>query len=453
MIKVSFLLIFIVVVLHLAFAEDTDGGGGHEPQQPKKNQKDLSGNQIPVNEQLQPAGKGRQIVPSVDEDKSLKTRKGENIQEKQQQQASADDNSSNKIQKPLGGTGDGATGLLADQPECAKEVALYCQDALKTSDVIVMQCLLNVRPDGSHLGDTCHHLLWTYKAMMTEDQRFHQAAEQFCQAEFNQFKDDCNVPKEKAEKHLLFCLIDHKENMTTDGQCRNFLTRVETIVFSDFHLIGPFVTACRNEIENLKCGKVQEENDRQHTQGSTIACLLQKLVQTGKGADELNPKCRHELLRLAELQADDFNLDRPLYYACRDDRDKFCGEVQAGEGRVLACLTQLATHPHMSSLCREKLLLRQQVVAQDYRVSHALMRACQKDINQWKCQPAGADDFPQFFLSYVLLCLENAMHSGKQVAGECQAQMFDHRQAIMSDYRINPEVLSERLLRSSSNQS
>ena len=60
-------------------------------------------------------------------------------------------------------------------------------------------------------------------------------------------------------------------------------------------------------------------------------CLASKI---GK----LKSKCRKQLLRIAELQADDYHLDRPLFYACRDAREKFCEKVQAGEGRVFECL-------------------------------------------------------------------------------------------------------------------
>jgi Golgi apparatus protein 1 len=33
---------------------------------------------------------------------------------------------------------------------------------------------------------------------------------------------------------------------------------------------------------------------------------------------------------MAELSADDYHLDRPLYYACRDDREKY---LQGERGR------------------------------------------------------------------------------------------------------------------------
>ena len=52
----------------------------------------------------------------------------------------------------------------------------------------------------------------------------------------------------------------------------------------------------------------------------------------------LTETCKRQILRVAELQADDYHLDRPLFYACRDDRERFCADINAGAGRVYQCL-------------------------------------------------------------------------------------------------------------------
>ena len=71
----------------------------------------------------------------------------------------------------------------------------------------------------------------------------------------------------------------------------------------------------------LTCGKMRggAVEGIKHSQGLTIDCLSQKL---------------DEMETIAEMQADDFHLDRALYLACSQDKDQFCGRVQAGEGRV-----------------------------------------------------------------------------------------------------------------------
>ena len=64
-------------------------------------------------------------------------------------------------------------------------------------------------------------------------------------------------------------------------------------------------------------------------QGSTLECLIKKMLEKQKapGNDDpygiklLGEQCRHEVMRIAELQTDDFHLDRSLYFACRADRE------------------------------------------------------------------------------------------------------------------------------------
>ena len=48
--------------------------------------------------------------------------------------------------------------------------------------------------------------------------------------------------------------------------------------------------------------------------------------------------CEKQILRVADLQSEDYHLDRQVYYACRMDREKLCSDVKAGEGQVYKCL-------------------------------------------------------------------------------------------------------------------
>ena len=68
-----------------------------------------------------------------------------------------------------------------------------------------------------------------------------------------------------------------------------------------------------------------------HSQGKTVQCLSNHI-------NSLDDNCKREILRIAELQADDYHMDRPLYYACRDDREHFCEKVVAGAGKIYKCL-------------------------------------------------------------------------------------------------------------------
>ena len=72
-----------------------------------------------------------------------------------------------------------------------------------------------------------------------------------------------------------------------------------------------------------------------------IECL-----EDNQGA--LAEKCQKQIFRLGELSSDDYHLDRPLFYACKDDREMFCEDVQSGDGKVYKCLKKHKTDGRMS---------------------------------------------------------------------------------------------------------
>ena len=67
------------------------------------------------------------------------------------------------------------------------------------------------------------------------------------------------------------------------------------------------------------------------SQGKTLECLSSQ-------TDKLETSCKHEILRVAELQSDDYHMDRTLFYACREAREHFCEKTPSGGGKVFKCL-------------------------------------------------------------------------------------------------------------------
>lgn len=64
--------------------------------------------------------------------------------------------------------------------------------------------------------------------------------------------------------------------------------------------------------------------------------------------------------------------------------------------------------------CREALTTRQKLIAQDYKVSYSLAKACKSDLRKYHCSVE--NNMPrarETRLSYLLLCLEAAVHRGK----------------------------------------
>lgn len=68
-----------------------------------------------------------------------------------------------------------------------------------------------------------------------------------------------------------------------------------------------------------------------HSQGEVIACLEKGLVsevEEQPGRYTIKEDCKKAIMRVAELSSDDFHLDRHLFFACRDDRERFCENVR-----------------------------------------------------------------------------------------------------------------------------
>lgn len=114
-----------------------------------------------------------------------------------------------------------------------------------------------------------------------------------------------------------------------------------------------FIKQCQDDIEKSKCGRVSAGQPTPAkiavaSQGDTIRCLNHRI-------EKLAPSCAHQIFRISELQSEDFHLDRPLYYACREDREQLCADVTAGKGRVFDCLMRNKLEKTMSVECREHL--------------------------------------------------------------------------------------------------
>ncbi|GAB1597551.1 Golgi apparatus protein 1-like [Argonauta hians] len=321
---------------------------------------------------------------------------------------------------------------IYESPECNNEVRLYCSKNTYDNNVEILECLQNDLQVGDELSKECQHLLWVYKRNLTKDDRFEYAGKEVCHKELEMAVNCQNF--HRGSGHLIPCLIEHIDNIT-DSSCKQFLMKMGGIIFSDYHLVSNFVDNCQRDINRLKCGRVQleEEDDSPHLQGKTIECLKEK-IRT------LSVNCHRQIQRVTELQADDYHLDRPLFYACRLDRERFCEKVAAGNSRIFDCLLAHKFENDMSDKCRQKLVLRQQLIAEDIKIEKGFFAACRTNIEQYSCMK-GSSDSPVVQRASVMLCLENAMKKALPISSECIAEVDDMRKAIMEDFQITPEIV------------
>ena len=215
----------------------------------------------------------------------------------------------------------------------------------------------------------------------------------------------------------------------------DYVLQVESIIFSDYRIISGFLTACKEDVARLKCGRSRGDEGQQHSQGGTIRCLSE---QPGEVRSE---ECRQEIQAMVEIQGDDFHLDRTLFLACREDRARFCGRVQAGQGQVYRCLMKFKQS--VTEQCREQLSRRQRLVSNNYKADGSLVRSCKTEIKKYSCkQMVDRDSTHGVKLSQVLLCLEAHIRDGEEVSGECKSELGEIRREMMEDYSITPELVA-----------
>lgn len=61
--------------------------------------------------------------------------------------------------------------------------------------------------------------------------------------------------EERGKGYLMSCLVDHRANIT-ERQCHQYITKMTSIVFSDYRLICGFMDKCREDINTLQCGSI-----------------------------------------------------------------------------------------------------------------------------------------------------------------------------------------------------
>ena len=91
-----------------------------------------------------------------------------------------------------------------------------------------------------------------------------------CAAELKRLKE-CEQGTMSVKGYKLACLLENTESIGP-GQCKAFLVKVGSIIFSDYRFLDRFVTACKEDVSRLSCGRLGTEEEgeghRHKEQGS-----------------------------------------------------------------------------------------------------------------------------------------------------------------------------------------
>lgn len=290
---------------------------------------------------------------------------------------------------------------LVHDPICQDELETLCKHAKNNFEV--MECL--AEQDEQKLSADCQNQIWKFKLETTKLDYFTEITKVICKTLLNENHDCLEAENDdliSPGANILSCLIERMQP-ETENNCKSYLQQMELIIFSDYRLISKFTDACETKITELKCGRLDWETNT-NSQGNTIECLR-------KHIDSLPPTCQHEILRISELQSNDFHLDKTLYFSCRSDRENFCRTIESGNGRVYKCLLAHMDEMTFSEECKEKLIEREQLIARDYKISKNLALSCKIHIENYHCYDASKVN-KEVQLSQILLCLESSHAKG-----------------------------------------
>eukprot|EP00899_Mesostigma_viride_P006852 jgi/Mesvir1/16168/Mv08435-RA.1 len=173
--------------------------------------------------------------------------------------------------------------------------------------------------------------------------------------------------------------------------------------------------ACRPDIP-----KFCNDTDLYPEWGSTIACLREM-------KDQLTSKCAAQIFRSMEQASEDFKLDALVNKFCAEDAKELCGDVEEGEGRVLACMR--SKRWSLSWDCQEELFRMEVENADDLRLDAVLRRACMADKDKFcpEVRPGNAR---------VKDCLEDHRNDpGFSV--NCKAQFESMMERRAADFRLD----------------
>ncbi|KAM9544373.1 Golgi apparatus protein 1-like, partial [Salvelinus alpinus] len=133
-----------------------------------------------------------------------------------------------------------ATGWkLAEEQSCRDDLTRLCPKHTWSNNLAVLECLQD-RKEETEIAVDCNHLLWNYKLNLTMDPKFESVAMDICKSTITEIKE-CSE-EERGKGYLVSCLVDHRGNIT-EYHCHQYITKMTSIIFSDYRLICGFMTS------------------------------------------------------------------------------------------------------------------------------------------------------------------------------------------------------------------
>lgn len=322
------------------------------------------------------------------------------------------------------------TASLLNAHEC-QDLASLCSHVKVDDDLSVLECIQTLQSSQlESLPDECQSQIWTQTRNIISDEIVAELTKKACNKQSQKF---IGCKPESKNGVYLACLVEKLDDIKEGSACQNIIQRLQSIAFTDFHLIVNFMDDCAEDVELHTCGRLNADREKV-SQGETIACLQENI-------NSLRDKCKKRVLRVSEQQSDNLKLDHQFFLACAADSIRFCPEERPGSVGVFKCLVKPKHRVELTSKCRDQIIRRDKLLAHDYKISRGLARACHEDIKINHCRRGVSND-KNVRLAQILLCLESVVKNGTKLSDECQVEINEHRQMLMMDYQLSPEILT-----------
>lgn len=300
---------------------------------------------------------------------------------------------------------------------CMDDRARHCQD-IQPGSARVIRCL---QEHSANLSARCSAALFDHEVKMAEDIDFKYPMRKACSREMALLCKD--VPHGHAK--VIRCLEQHLESSDMSRECKEEVTRDMNRMAQDYRLNWRLNNACKADINTL-CADICNPGSGQPCGGLVLQCLQQKQDNITASA------CQEEVFYYQLMEVTDFRNDVILAEACRNDVEKYCKDVEPGEGRVHQCLR--FHREFISEPCRNEENKLSQVEYRDIRLRPKLNKLCSEERAVYckDVKPGRAR---------VVRCLVENM-AQPNFGEECKIELRKREDAVKSDYRLDVGVFT-----------
>uniref|UniRef100_A0A3Q1H3R7 Golgi apparatus protein 1 n=1 Tax=Acanthochromis polyacanthus TaxID=80966 RepID=A0A3Q1H3R7_9TELE len=225
----------------------------------------------------------------------------------------------------------------------------------------------------SEIAPDCNHLLWNYKLDLITDPKFESVATEVCKSTIAEIKE-CNE-EERGRGYLVSCLVDHRGNIS-EYQCNQYITKMTSIIFSDFRLICGFMDKCRDDINTLHCGSINVGLFHLKTNKIPFFWLFLIFSQTFFWLQ------LQTLIQSADPGAD-YRIDRALNEACESVIQTACKHIRNGDPiktNKIPFFWLFLIFSQTFFWLQLQTLIQSADPGADYRIDRALNEACESVI-------------------------------------------------------------------------